>query len=77
MVKTNTQGADLNFRSDQRSKKFPFIAMNNRGHYLHMTGTCPTADREHAWQGTREQFLNLQAAQPEAKQYSLYREVDQ
>lgn len=72
------QGADINLRNAQTAKKLrPFIAMNDRGHYLHMSGTCATADREYAWQGTHEQFVALQAKEAAAKSFSLYKELDQ
>lgn len=79
MVATHKgQGADINLRNAQTTKKYrPFIAMNDRGFYLHMSGTCPTADREYAWQGTREQFVALQAKEAAAKPFALYRELDQ
>lgn len=67
------QKGTLNWRGTGH-KATPFYAYNfDTGLFLHMSGTAPTDSSEYAWKGTREQFANLQAAQPHAKLYQLGR----
>ncbi len=58
------KGITLNFQKRR-------YAVNSEGKYLHFSGQMSTNSAHYAWHGSPEQFINLCAQFPHARNYKL------